>query len=211
MKGIFITFEGIEGAGKSTQAKKLYEYLKEKNHPVVLTREPGGTNTGKKIRQILLTPTEEIFPPYAELFLYEADRSFHVENVIKPHLQKDHIVICDRFIDSTLAYQGFARGLDKNIIKQLNDIASEGIKPDITFLIDVPVEEGLKRIKEKRGFDRIEQETIEFHKKLREGFLKIAQEEKNRIVVINGVGDSEEIFNRILKVLRDKFVEFKFI
>ncbi len=206
MKGIFITFEGIEGAGKSTQAKKLYEFLKSKDHKVLLTREPGGTKTGKKIREILLTPTDEIFPPFAELFLYEADRSFHIENVIKPNINSGFIVICDRFIDSTLAYQGYARGLDIKIVKQLNNLATGGLKPDITFLIDIPVEEGLKRIKEKRGFDRIEQEDLEFHKRLREGFLHIAKEEKDRVVILNGLKSEKQIFNQILKVLKEKSI-----
>ncbi len=205
MKGIFITFEGIEGAGKSTQAKLLYDYLKREGKNVILTREPGGTKTGEKIREILLTPTDEVFPPIAEVFLYEADRSFHIHNKIKPSLEKGFVVICDRFVDSTLAYQGYARGLDIGLIKYLNEIATEGVKPDITFLIDIPVEEGLKRIKEKRGLDRIEKESVEFHKKLREGFLKIAEEEKNRIAIINGLKDINEIFNEIVSILKVRF------
>ena len=205
MKGVFITFEGIEGAGKSTQAKKLYDYLIEKGKNVILTREPGGTKTGEKIRDILLSPTDELFPPIAEVFLYEADRSFHIHNKIIPYLKRKYTVICDRFTDSTLAYQGYARGLDLELIKSLNEIATEGLKPDITFLIDIPVEEGLKRIKEKRGFDRIENEDLEFHTRLRNGFLKIAEEEKDRIVVIDGMRDVDSVFNEIISVLRERF------
>ncbi len=205
MKGVFITFEGIEGAGKSTQAKKLYDYLIEKGKNVILTREPGGTKTGEKIRDILLSPTDELFPPIAEVFLYEADRSFHIHNKIIPYLKREYTVICDRFTDSTLAYQGYARGLDLELIKSLNEIATEGLKPDITFLIDIPVEEGLKRIKEKRGFDRIENEDLEFHTRLRNGFLKIAEEEKDRIVVIDGIRDVDSVFNEIISVLRERF------
>lgn len=204
-KGIFITFEGIEGAGKSTQAKMLYECLSEKGYETVLTREPGGTKTGKKIREILLTPTDEKFPSLAEVFLYEADRNFHIHNVIKPSLKEKKIVICDRFIDSTLAYQGYARGLDIETIKYLNNLATEGITPDITFLIDISVEEGLKRIKEKRQFDRIEQEDIDFHKRLREGFLKIAEKNKNRIVVIDGNKDKELVFKEIITILKKRY------
>ncbi len=201
MKGVFITFEGIEGAGKSTQAKKLYEYLISKGKNAVLTREPGGTKTGKKIREILLSHSDEIFPPKAELFLYEADRNFHIHNVIKPYLEKGYYVICDRFIDSTLAYQGYARGLDVQLIKSLNEIAIEGIKPDITFLIDIPVEISLKRIGNKK--DRIESESIDFHKRLRDGFLKIAEEE-DRIFVIDGTKDIESIFQEIITILKNK-------
>ncbi len=204
MKAYFITFEGIEGAGKSTQAKMLHSFLIEKNIPSVLTREPGGTNLGKKIREILLTPTEEIFPPNAELMLYEADRNIHIHNVIKPNLRKGTNVICDRFTDSTLAYQGYARGLDLKLIENLNNIATEGLKPDITFLIDIDVKEGFERIKKEREIDRIEQESIEFHKRLREGFLKIAEKNKDRVVVINGAKSKEEIFSEIIKVLKRK-------
>ncbi len=203
-KSYFITFEGIEGAGKSTQAKMLYQYLKERKIESILTREPGGTDLGRKIREILLTPTQEIFPPNAELMLYEADRNIHVHNVIKPNLKEGITVICDRFIDSTLAYQGYARGLDIKLIKELNNIATEGLMPDITFLIDIPVEEGLKRIKKEREIDRIEQENINFHKRLREGFLKIAEENKERIIIIDGMNAPEKIFNTILEKLKEK-------
>ncbi len=204
MNGYFITFEGIEGAGKSTQAKLLAEYLEKENKKVKLTREPGGTELGKEIRKILLTPTEEKFPPVAELFLYEADRNIHIHNVIKPFKEKGYYVISDRFIDSTLAYQGYARGLDIDLIKELNSIAIENILPDITFLIDIPVEEGLSRIKKIRNMDRIEQENIDFHKRLREGFLKIAEDNPERVVVINGTQKPDQIFKQIITVLKQK-------
>ena len=204
MKGYFITFEGVEGAGKSTQANLLYQYLINNGKEAILTKEPGGTKTGRKIRQILLEKTEEIFPPVAELMLYEADRNFHIHNLIKPSLQQGKYIICDRFTDSTLAYQGYARGLDINLIKQLNEIATEGIKPDITFLIDIPVEEGLKRIRQTRQADRIEDEDIQFHKRLREGFLKIAENEKDRIVVLDGMESPENILAKIVEILKNR-------
>ncbi len=204
MRGYFITFEGIEGAGKSTQSVMLHNYLIEKNKNVILTKEPGGTETGKKIRQILLSHSDEIFPPLAELFLYEADRNFHIHNLIKPKIDQGYTVICDRFTDSTLAYQGYARGLDIDFVKEINSIASEGIKPDITFLIDIPVEEGLKRIQKIREKDRIEKEEIDFHKKLREGFLKIAEEERDRIVVLNGLEPPEKIFRQVIEILKNR-------
>ncbi|RMA97897.1 dTMP kinase [Hydrogenothermus marinus] len=208
MKGLFITFEGVEGAGKSTQAKMLYEYFNNKKIKAILTKEPGGTKTGLKIREILLSHTDEKFTGISELFLYEADRNLHIENVIKPNLEKGINVICDRFIDSTLAYQGYARGLNIELIKQLNNIATNGLKPNITFLIDIPVEEGLKRIKNERNIDRIEKEDIYFHKRLREGFLKIAEEEKERIFVIDGTKDKKEIFKNILNILEKKFTNY---
>ena len=204
MKGYFITFEGVEGAGKSTQAKLLYQYLIDNGKEAILTKEPGGTKTGQKIRQILLEKTDEIFPPVAELMLYEADRNFHIHNLIKPSLQQGRYIICDRFTDSTLAYQGYARGLNINLIKQLNEIATEGIKPDITFLIDIPVEEGLKRIKQTRQADRIEDEDIQFHKRLREGFLKIAENEKDRIVVLDGLETPDNIFKKVIEILKNR-------
>ncbi len=204
MKGYFITFEGVEGAGKSTQAKLLYQYLIDKGKDAILTKEPGGTKTGQKIRQILLEKTDEIFPPVAELMLYEADRNFHIHNLIKPSLQQGKYIICDRFTDSTLAYQGYARGLNINLIKQLNEIATEGIKPNITFLIDIPVEEGLKRIKQIRQADRIEDEDIQFHKRLREGFLKIAENEKDRIVVLDGLETPDNIFKKVIEILKNR-------
>ena len=202
--GVFITFEGIEGAGKTTQAKLLCEYPLKEDKKAVLTREPGGTETGKKIREILLSKTTEIFPPKAELFLYEADRNFHVHNVIKPYLEKGYFVICDRYIDSTLAYQGYARGLDINLIKMLNDIAVEGVYPDLTFLIDIPVEISLKRLGEEK--DRIESEDIQFHRRLREGFVKIAQEKPERIVILDGTKDIDHIFQQILNHLKARGV-----
>ncbi|NPA58659.1 MAG: dTMP kinase [Aquificae bacterium] len=205
MEAVFIAFEGVEGAGKSTQAEMLYRYFREKNLPAVLTKEPGGTETGKKIREILLSPTEENFPPVAELFLYEADRSFHVENVIKPNLKKGNTVITDRYIYSTLAYQGYARGLDLELVDSLNRIATAGLEPDITFIIDIPVEEGLKRIKRYRERDRIEREEIQFHRRLREGFLKIAQE-KEKVYLIDGSKEQEEVFSQVLDILKKRHI-----
>jgi len=201
MKGVFITFEGIEGAGKSTQAKKLKEYLEYIGKKVILTREPGGTKIGLKIREIVLSHWDEIFPNIAELLLYEADRNIHIYNVIKPKLKEGYIVISDRFTDSTVAYQHFARGIDRNIVDYLNNLATDGLKPDITFLIDIPVSESLKRLKDK---DRIEQEDITFHQKLREGFLKIAEEEKDRFIILDGTENEDIIFDKIINILSAK-------
>ena len=198
---MFIVFEGIEAAGKSTQAKLLADYLQSIGKEVVLTREPGGTKLGREIRKILLNP-ENLIPPIAELLLYEADRNIHVNNLIKPALENGKVVISDRYIYSTLAYQGYARGLDINLIKQLNQLAIENVKPDIVFLLDIPVELSLKRLGEKK--DRIEGESKEFHEKLRRGFLDIAHQEKERFIVIDATKSKEEIFNQIKSVVLEK-------
>ncbi|MFN3788381.1 dTMP kinase [Sulfurihydrogenibium azorense] len=200
--GVFITFEGIEGSGKSTQAKRLYEYLTNIGIKAYLTREPGGTSIGKKIREILLSHWEENFPFIAELLLYQADRNIHVNNIIKPLLQQDYIVISDRFYDSTTAYQHYARGIDYSIVDYLNKLATEGIKPHITFLLDLPVQEAFKRLNREK--DRLESEGLNFHQKVREGFLKIADMEKDRVIVLDGLKSPDEIFNQILNILKER-------
>jgi dTMP kinase len=200
--GVFITFEGIEGSGKSTQAKRLYEYLTNIGIKAYLTREPGGTSIGKKIREILLSHWEENFPSIAELLLYQADRNIHVNNIIKPLLQQDYIVISDRFYDSTTAYQHYARGIDYSIVDYLNKLATEGIKPHITFLLDLPVQEAFKRLNREK--DRLESEGLNFHQKVREGFLKIADMEKDRVIVLDGLKSPDEIFNQILNILKKR-------
>lgn len=197
---MFITFEGIEGCGKSTQAKLLYEWLLDRGKEAVLTREPGGTPAAEELREFILREREEVFPPFSELSLYIAARGFHVENLIKPSLREGAFVICDRFSDSTLAYQGYGRGLDIELIERMNREATGGLKPHITFLIDLPVEVAFERIREKRK-DRLEKESLDFHRRVREGFLKIAERERDRVVVIDGRKGVEEIFNEVLKEL----------
>jgi len=194
---MFVTFEGIEGCGKSTQAKLLYEWLKENGHKVLLTREPGGTKAAEEIRELILKHREETFPPFAELCLYTAARAFHVENLIRPSLEKGFIVVCDRFSDSTVAYQGYGRGLPLELINLMNREATKGLEPDITFLLDVPVEVGISRIKSKVK-DRIEEESLKFHQKVREGFLRIAEDNPERVVVIDGTKDIGTIFSQVL-------------
>ncbi|WP_299226865.1 dTMP kinase [Sulfurihydrogenibium sp.] len=200
--GFFITFEGIEASGKTTQINLLYDYLKSIGKNVIKTREPGGTKIGQKIREILLSKWDEKFPYIAELLLYEADRNIHFHNVIKPSLEAGYIVLSDRYIDSTTAYQHYARGIDYEIVSYLNTLATDGLKPNLTFLIDIPVEISLKRLSESK--DRIESEDIEFHKKLREGFLKIAENEKDRFVVIDGTMDIMEIHKIIVDTLKQR-------
>ncbi len=199
---MFITFEGIEGCGKTTQAKLLCEALVDREYSVVLTREPGGTPAAEELRSFLLKPREEKFPPFAELSVYEAARSFHVENLIKPSLKEGAVVICDRFIDSTLAYQGYGRGIDLSLVERLNQEATGGLKPNLTVLLDLPVEEAFRRISERRK-DRIESENLKFHQRVRQGFLEIARREPERFLVVDGRKEVGELHTLILsEVLR---------
>jgi len=195
---VFITFEGIEGCGKTTQAKLLYQWLIDRGKETILTREPGGTPSAEELREFILREREEDFPPFSELCLYIAARGFHVENLIRPALKEGSFVICDRFSDSTLAYQGFGRGIDVDLIEKMNGEATGGLKPNLTFLIDLPVEVAFERLKGKKK-DRLEMESLEFHRKVREGFLKIAEKEKDRVVVIDGRKSVDEIFNEVVK------------
>jgi len=203
---MFITFEGIECSGKTTQAKLLYEWFLDKGFKTILTREPGGTETAEKIRNIILSHHNEKFPSISELCLYIAARGFHVKNLIEPEIKKGTIVICDRFSDSTIAYQGYGRGLPLKLIESMDEMARNGITPDITFLIDIPIEESFKRMKGK-NLDRIEKESIQFHQKVREGFLSLAKKHPERIVVLNGTRKVEEIFKTILTKVEEKLNE----
>ncbi len=203
MKGYFITFEGIEACGKTTQVSLLYEYFINKGILAIKTREPGGTKTGLEIRKILLDTHDEYIPPIAEILLYESDRNIHVNNIIKPYLNKGYYVISDRFTDSTIAYQHYGRGLDLDLVLSLNRLATENIKPDITFLLDIPVEISLKRLKYK---DRIEKENIDFHNRVRKGFLDIAEKNKDRVIIIDGSLEVEKIHKKILQILQEKKV-----
>lgn len=202
-KGLFITFEGPEGSGKSLQAKKLCKYLKSKNFSVIHTREPGGTNLGIILRKVLLNPQRKMCCK-AELFLNFADRAEHIRQIIKPALSKGKIVICERFNDATLAYQGYGRGLDRCLVKNIGVFVSEGIKPDLTVLLDIEVSRGLNRaISVRKDFkggqgDRLEQEGISFHRRVRKGYLKIAKSESRRIKVISGTGNIEKISQKVI-------------
>lgn len=191
-KGIFITFEGIEGSGKSTQAKILAEKLLKDGFKTVSTFEPGDTELGKKIREILLHPTLMI-NPLSELLLYFADRLQHVSEKIKPFLSERFIVISDRFTDSTIAYQGYGRGISLDIINSLNKILLDEFKPDITILLDLPVEQGLARNRNINKNDKFEFENISFHNKVREGFLRIASLEPERFIIIDATKLIDEI------------------
>jgi len=195
-KAKFITFEGIDGCGKSTQAKRLVSRLNNEGIPALLTLEPGGTKIGSYIRKILLDPKNKDISELTELFLYLADRSQHMKEVIAPSLKKGMWIISDRFYDATLAYQGFGRGISRDFILMLNNHICEDIRPDITFLLDCPVEIAIKR-RNRRDSDqdqiRFEQEDVIFHEKVRKGYLWIAEQFKDRVVIIDATRSVEEI------------------
>lgn len=204
---MFITFEGGEGCGKSTHAKLLSRYLKKLGHKVLLTREPGGTRIGKKIRALLLMGKGAL-PRQTEFFLFLADRVMHVDQVIKPALNKGVIVISDRYVDSSIAYQSGGRGLPKKMVQYLNSVSSGGLMPDVTFYLDLPFQQALKRMHVRsRELDRFEREKVAFHRRIRETFLKIAKTDNNRMLVIRPTGKITAVQAKIRKVILRKIDE----
>lgn len=207
MKGRFITFEGIEGSGKSTQIVMLADYLAARNRPVTLTREPGGTAIGDQVRKILLDPANKKLTPGAELLLYAAARAQHLEELIRPDLEAGNIVLCDRFSDATLAYQGFGRGLDRSMIRELDRLVTRGMRPDLTILLDIDVEAGLRRARGRnssRGLEteaRFENEDFVFHGRVREGYRELAEREPDRFRVVDASAAPEEIQERIRQIV----------
>lgn len=205
-KSKFITLEGPEGCGKSTHARLLFDYLRRKRYKCILTREPGGTSLGEEIRKILLNPVNKGMSPICETLLFETSRAALVEKVILPSLAKGFSVISDRFSDATLAYQGFAGKQDLKDLKIINKYATDGIKPDLTIVLDIGVKEGLKRAKrtgrEKKFFkwDRMERKRLAYHKAVREGYLKLANQEKKRIKLIK----TQEDINETQRLIRQE-------
>lgn len=205
---MFITFEGIEGCGKSTQIKLLEKALASSGAVVVSTHEPGGTRAGSEIRKILLRSESGKMDPVTELMLFSAARSELVSTVILPALLRDEIVLCDRFFDSTFAYQGHGRGLAVDIIRQVTDIATGGVVPDRTIILDLPAEEGLDRamsrlITQKTPEARFEEEGLAFHKSVREAFLSIAKQEPDRVRLVDASGTVESVHQSIMSELKD--------
>lgn len=210
MQGKFITLEGGEGSGKSTQLQLIKNYLQDLGYQVIITYEPGDTEVGNKIRQILLDPKYDKLVPKAELMLYLADRAQHVQEVIIPNLKAGKIVISDRYIDATWAYQGFARELDSSVVKKLNSIATDNLTPDLTLLLDLDPAVSLRRAKEttaktNESGDRIEAEKIEFHQQVRKGYLELAEQEE-RIAVVDGNQAKKEVFGQIKQILKERSI-----
>lgn len=203
MSGLFITFEGIEGCGKTTQITRLANSLDKQGLDIVVTREPGGCQISDKIRSILLDSTHEAMVPETELLLYTAARAQHIAQVVRPALEQGKIVLCDRFCDATLAYQGFGRHLDIKIINQLNQYACQGVSPDMTLLLDLPAETGLGRARSRNAQsdhldeDRFEQESLEFHQRIRDAYLQFSLQQSERIKVIDATGDFDAVYQRI--------------
>jgi len=209
---LFITFEGVEGSGKTTQIQRLKKYLTQKGIPCKITREPGGCPIGEKVRKILLNPDHREMVPLSELLLYEAARAQHVKEVIDPFLKKGGVVLCDRFSDATIAYQGYGRKMDLRWIERLNHFSSRGIKPDVTFLLDCPSDIGLKRaLKRNRTLkqekeERFEKEKIQFHQRVRKGYLALAKKEPRRVKVIDTRQGEDKVFNKIRKTVDNLLV-----
>ncbi|MGA8942168.1 MAG: dTMP kinase [Thermoactinomyces sp.] len=199
MKGKFITFEGPEGAGKTTQIKQVYQYLLNRGFRCLVVREPGGTEIGNRIRQILLDPDLSEMEWKTEVLLYAASRAQIVHEVIKPHLDKGFIVLCDRYIDSSLAYQGYGAEKSVSEVWRINDWATDGLMPDRTYLLDVPVELGQKRLLNRSARkDRMELKEKMFHERVRSGFQKMAHREKDRYCLIRGDQSSNRVFADIV-------------
>lgn len=217
-KGLFLTMEGPDGCGKTTQARLLVDFLRKNGLKVLHTREPGGTSFAENLRKILLDPNHKIIP-LSELMIYEASRAQHTEEVIRPALKRGEIIICERYTDATYAYQGYGRKLEMATIEVLNRIATHGLQPYLTILLDISAKEGLKRarenfknhhplIKEERGGeregegDRFEQESLSFHTRVKKGYLALAKEEPERIKIVSAEGTIEEVQKRVREVVR---------
>ena len=206
-RGIFITFEGGEGCGKSSHIKALAKYFDDKNIPYVLTREPGGTRLGEKIRELLLSREDGAeMSARSEILLFEAARAQHVEELIKPALEAGKIVVCDRFFDSTTAYQGAARNIPLENVRSLNMFATGGLVPDVTILLDLPASVGMARAsaRDAGNSDRMGSEKAEFYEAVRSAFLRLASENPNRFVVVDTTRSAGEVFAEILRALSER-------
>ena len=208
MNGKFIVFEGVEGCGKTTQLQRTRQWLtnsgwlptlqsKRLLKQLIATREPGGTDLGARVRQLLLNPAKELIHDRAELLLYAADRAQHVESFLRPHLADGAMILCDRYTDSTIAYQGYGRGLDFALIDQLNQVATNGLESDLTLWLDLDVERGLDRTQKRGASDRIEQADLEFHRRVQQGFAHLAEENPDRIVKIDADRSELEVAEQI--------------
>lgn len=205
---MFISFEGIEGSGKSTAMRMLAEHLQDMGHDPLLTREPGGCALGRSLRPILLDARTRGLSSRAELYLFLADRAQHVSEVIRPALEAGQIVLCDRYADSTLAYQGYGRGLDQEYLRRLNEAATAGIEPDLTLLLDLPVNCGLERAGQRNREEgimlsegRFDAESLEFHERVRQGYRALAEEEPERFAIIDAAQPPEDVVLQCLSAV----------
>ena len=201
---MLITFEGIEGSGKSTQANLLNEFLSGKGYKVTVTREPGWGHLGNLIRTIILDERELVLTPMAELFLFCADRAQHVKDFIEPRLKNGEIVICDRFYDSTIVYQGYGRKLDMRLVNKAAKASALDVTPELTFLLNLPVREGLSRLKERGSITKMDEEPHEFHELIRQGYILIARREPERIKSINADRDIPAVHEEICSLVTER-------
>lgn len=201
-KGVFITLEGPEGSGKSTQARMLAKCLENDGYSVVLTSEPGATPLGEKIREILLLREDVCISPLSELFLFQADRAQHIQDVIVPSLDAGKVVICDRFSAATYAYQGYGLGLDSGLIKLLDGAVRSGVEPDLVVVLDIPPEEGFARVASRgKSSDRMEKRSIDFHKKVRKGYLEMSAKDPVKMKVVDARGDLSSVHEKIKEMV----------
>jgi dTMP kinase len=211
MTGFFISFEGSEGSGKSTQVALLADTLRTQGHEVIVTREPGGTALGQVLRRLLLEPAETALAPGAELLLMLADRAQHIQEVIAPGLRANNIVISDRYVDSTTAYQGYGRGIALDWLAQLNAFTCGQYMPALTLLLDLPVAEGLRRTRQRQGTtpraDQFEAESLDFHERVRAGFLQVARTCPERVCLVNAARSIEDIHREIRAIVLDRLTE----
>lgn len=206
---MFITFEGIEGSGKSTQAKLLKDYLENRGLTVSLTREPGWGKIGEFIRDLILADNDIDIHPYTELCLFCADRAQHVKEYIIPRLERNEVVISDRYTDSTVVYQGHGRKIDISLVKQMAESSSLGIEPDLTILLNLPVREGLKRLEQRGTISRIDEEPVGFHEMIRQGYSIESNLDRKRIKIVNAMDNRETVHNEIKKIVNMKFFSKK--
>lgn len=216
MKGLFITFEGPDGSGKTTQIKKVAQYLREKDISFILTREPGGTCISDDIRSILLNPEYNELTSETEILLYAASRAQHVHEIILPALKNGNVVLCDRFVDASIAYQGYGLGIPVEKVVQINEFAINGLTPNRTYYIDVDPTIARARMlarevgqEEVKGLDRIEQKQLDYHMRVREGFQRIYEENKQRMVKIDGGQSISTVFDTIIADLERELIAFK--
>ena len=199
-KGLFITFEGSDGCGKTTQIELLDEYLRKNGYSTLITREPGAKGLGEKVREILLNYDGEV-SPRCESFLFLADRAQHADCIIKPAIKNGVIVLCDRHTDSTIAYQGYGRGVNIPELKHLNEMAVNGLKPDLTIVFDIDAKTSMERVGKDK--DRMESAGMEFFERVRKGYLEIAKQEPDRVKVIDSTKSIEEIHHKVLELLKN--------
>jgi len=204
---MLITLEGIEGSGKTTQAKMLEEFLKAEGHTVTLTREPGWGHLGKLIRTLILEERDLRLDPMAELFLFCADRAQHVKDFIEPKLKNGEVVICDRFFDSTVVYQGYGRKLDMKFVGRVARASALNVSPDVTFLLNLPVRDGLSRLRERGSITKMDEEPMEFHEMIRQGYMVIARREPNRIIKVNAARDAETVHEEIKNIVLERIAD----